>query len=88
MAWQLPIVASRWRGNIDVLTAGAGAICFPVSSNLAGDIATAVEQAIQQRDEWIEWGRINRSIFEQRYRDNLEDQWLVGPILSLLDAKR
>ena len=31
MAWRLPIVASRWRGNFDVLTPQAGAVGFTVS---------------------------------------------------------
>lgn len=85
MAWRLPIVATKWRGNYDVLTPRAGAICFPVSSTLAEDIATALEQAIQQRDKWIEWGRINRSIFEQRYSEDGARNWLAEPILSLLN---
>jgi len=84
MAWRLPIVATRWRGNFDVLTPRAGAICFPVSSSLTQDIANALEQAIQQRSKWVEWGGINRSIFEQLYRENETKEWLVEPILSLI----
>ena len=86
MAWKLPIVASRWRGNSDVLTPGAGAICFPVSSSLERDIATAMEQALQQRTKWEEWGEINRSIFEERYRENEAEEWLVEPLLSLIEG--
>jgi glycosyltransferase involved in cell wall biosynthesis len=84
MAWKLPIVASRWRGNSDVLTPRAGAVCFPVSSPLSGDIATALEQTLQERAKWREWGEINRSIFEQRYRENESDEWLLEPLLSLI----
>jgi glycosyltransferase involved in cell wall biosynthesis len=84
MSWGLPIVASRWRGNIDVLTPQAGAICFPLSSSLANDIATAIEQALQQRKNWVRWGQINRRIFEDRYDETRARDWLVEPILSLI----
>ena len=86
MAWRLPIVASRWRGNSDVLTPGAGAICFSVSSTLERDIEIALEQALQQRTKWEEWGEINRSIFEERYRENEAEEWLVEPLLSLIEG--
>jgi glycosyltransferase involved in cell wall biosynthesis len=84
MAWKLPIVASKWRGNSDVLTPGAGAISFSVSSSLEQDIETALEQALQKRAKWEEWGEINRSIFQERYRENEAEEWLVAPLLSLL----
>ncbi len=83
MEWGLPIVASNWRGNSDVLTPQAGAICFPVSANLASDIATALEQAIARRAEWPDWGKANRHIFEQRYRED-GTPWLVEPVLSMV----
>ena len=51
MAWRLPIVASRWRGNCDVLTDRAGGILFPVSSPLAKAIKAALEEALQQRNQ-------------------------------------
>jgi glycosyltransferase involved in cell wall biosynthesis len=84
MAWRLPIVASRWRGNFDVLTPQAGAIGFAVSPALAGDITKGLEDAIKERRNWEAWGQANRSIFEKSYCDNQTDQWLVRPILSLL----
>jgi glycosyltransferase involved in cell wall biosynthesis len=86
MAWKLPIVASKWRGNFDVLTARAGAICFPVSSSLTDDIAIALRQALQQRSKWTEWGRVNRSIFDERYREDEATEWLVESVLSLIAA--
>jgi glycosyltransferase involved in cell wall biosynthesis len=86
MSWRLPIVASDWRGNRDVLTADAGAICFPVSSSLADDIVAALAQALEQRDQWTEWGQRNRTIFEQRYDENRARDWLVEPLLSLIGA--
>jgi glycosyltransferase involved in cell wall biosynthesis len=84
MAWGLPIVATRWRGNSDVLTPDAGAICYAISSSLANDTANALQQAVNQRKEWMKWGRTNRLIFEQRYSEKTAQNWLVEPILSLL----
>ena len=86
MAWKLPIVASDWRGNADVLTPGAGAICFPVYPSLVRGISSAVSQAIEKRSRWPEWGGTNRSIFQQRYNEKEAQDWLVEPILSLLHA--
>jgi glycosyltransferase involved in cell wall biosynthesis len=84
MSWSLPIVATRWRGNFDVLTPDAGAVGFTVTSALTDDIGKALEEALRQRANWEQLGKTNRSIFEARYRDNQTDQWLVGPILSLV----
>ena len=85
MAWKLPIVASQWRGNPDVL-AGAGAVCFPVLPSLTEGISNGLKEAIRQRSHWQEWGRINRVIFEQNYSENGAQNWLVEPIMSLFDA--
>ncbi|MEP6698427.1 MAG: glycosyltransferase [Verrucomicrobiota bacterium] len=85
MAWKLPIVASRWRGNADVLTSRAGAKYFPVSSALPREIVAALEQALAERAQWQDWGENNRSIFEKLYRANEADQWLLEPLLSLME---
>jgi glycosyltransferase involved in cell wall biosynthesis len=87
MAWGLPIVASQWRGNSDVLTSSAGAICFPLSSSFTTDIVAALAKALDQRSQWSEWGRINRSIFQERYCENEGEEWLVKPIVSLVASK-
>jgi len=84
MAWRLPIVVSQWRGNSDVL-AGAGAVCFPVSPSLVRGIGSGVEEAVRQSSQWEEWGRINRSIFQELYSENEAQDWLVEPVMSLLE---
>lgn len=86
MSWELPIVASDWRGNKDVLTDKAGAICFPVTSDLTADIVTAVKAAFERSERWEEWGRVNRTIFQERYCDTENAEWLVRPMLSLIDS--
>ncbi len=84
MSWQLPIIASDWRGNAEVLTTQAGAVCFPVTSVLSEDIGKALEDAMQQRHQWKEWGMKNRSIFEDRYKEVPGAEWLVKPLLNLM----
>lgn len=85
MMWGLPIVASDWRGNREVLTDEAGAICFKVAPNfLARDLESALKKALSARNEWTSWGKTNRQIFEKRYRDDGHTLWLAEPLLSLL----
>jgi glycosyltransferase involved in cell wall biosynthesis len=84
MAWKLPIVASQWRGNGDVLTSHAGAITFPVSTDLDRGLAVALEQAFENRSGWREWGETNRTIFEERYRENGKESALVSALRGLV----
>jgi glycosyltransferase involved in cell wall biosynthesis len=84
MSWSLPIVASRWRGNFDVLTSDFSGICFSISSNLATDIARALEQALKQRAQWGAWGERNRQIFLDRYVEHASDQEFVNAVIELL----
>ena len=86
MGWKLPIVASNWRGNSSVLTESAGGTCFALSSSLPRDILSALEQALNHRADWPAWGATNRLIFEERYRDDQSEPWLVTPLLSLIKS--
>src|SRR5438876_11093157 len=65
MAWKLPVVASRWRGNSDVLTPNAGAVTFPVFSSLPHNIAMAWLQHLEDRFKWRQWGEFNLSSFQE-----------------------
>lgn len=87
MMWGLPIVASDWRGNREVLTDQAGAICFEVSPDLTCDLKSALTKALLEKDEWAEWRAINREIFEKRYCDDGHTLWLAEPLLSLLSYR-
>lgn len=82
MAWRLPIVASDWRGNCDVLTADAGAVRFSTES-LSANLAEALEEALRQEHEWTAWGETNRRIFRDRYREETDPMWLAVPVLSI-----
>ncbi len=82
MSWKLPIVATKWRGNAEVLTDHCGGIVFPVD-DLSANIRLALDQALQRRVKWKEWGEANRAIFEQRYAERADDNWLVQALLPL-----
>ncbi|MGB8167937.1 MAG: glycosyltransferase family 4 protein [Chthoniobacteraceae bacterium] len=67
MMWGLPIVATDWRGNRDVLGREFEGICHPVGDDFAASIANALVTAIgtlRQKSTWI--GR-NRQLFLDRY---------------------
>jgi glycosyltransferase involved in cell wall biosynthesis len=85
MMWSLPIVATDWRGNREVFTEGdkPGGICFPPGEQLAGDLEQAIEQALQAKDRWIEWGALNRDLYERRYKADAFPRRLSDVILKL-----
>ena len=84
MSWRLPILATNWRGNRDVLTRNPGAIVFDVSGNLAMDLVSGLTEALRQRHQWIAWGKMNRTIFEEFYDDKCDPEWLLRPITALV----
>lgn len=88
MKWGLPIVASDWRGNREVLSQAAGAICFETSPvTLTEDLEIALQNALGRQKEWIGWGRVNRQIFQERYDEKENPFWLADPILTLLEKR-
>ncbi len=64
MMWGLPIVATDWRGNRDVLGDDFEGICHPLGEDLAASIASALDAALRRRTEWM--GK-NRQLFLHRY---------------------
>lgn len=81
MMWRLPIVATRWRGNAEVLTSGFGGILISPAP-LHEHVERAVLEAIDQRKSWRDWGETNRQIFEQMYRETANDRWFSDAVLS------
>ncbi len=81
--WELPIVASDWRGNRDVLTSEAGAIVFPVSAPFVGALANALQDALDQGNCWTAWGEQNRALFERKYKEKAKELWLARAVLAI-----
>jgi glycosyltransferase involved in cell wall biosynthesis len=68
MMWGLPILATDWRGNADVLGDPPGGIIFPALEPLPDRISEALAQFIASRHHWPEWGQQNRARFVERFR--------------------
>lgn len=80
MMWGLPIVATDWRGNRDVLGDRPGGILFPPARPLESPLANALNQACQCREEWPEWSRRNRQRFVAQF--SRTDQNLYEDFIS------
>jgi glycosyltransferase involved in cell wall biosynthesis len=64
MMFGLPILATDWRGNRDVLGDSPGGIVFPADAPLATRVEQAIREAVARRSEWPLWGVKNRQRFE------------------------
>ena len=64
----LPILATDWRGNRDVLGDNHGGILFPIDDPLANEIEQALRAALARRNDWPEWGAKNRHRFESHFQ--------------------
>ena len=82
MQWSLPVLVTDWRANVSVCAEDFGGL---VIGEPEKDLATALEgslrKALERQEEWTEWGRRNREIYEGRYTvkhmlDNLRS--LIG----------
>ena len=69
MMWQLPVVATDWRGNRDVLGGQAGGIVFDPGDDLVPALAAAIQMACEHRHEWSQWGALNRQRFLRHFRN-------------------
>lgn len=66
MMWGLPIVATDWRGNRDVLGTDFEGVCFAPGSDLAVAVGTALSEAIRAMEGGGRTGK-NRTLFLERY---------------------
>ncbi len=74
MMWALPVVATDWRGNTEVLGDNPGGIYVPIEPDLVLNLTAALERAFEQKDNWKEWGTRNRARFLNCY-----DKSMVAP---------
>lgn len=66
MMWGLPIIASNWRGNSDVLGGSSGGRLFhPPHSSEA--LAKAIEDLLKDRSSWVQAGACNREVYLENY---------------------
>lgn len=68
MMWSLPIVATNWRGNSDVLGPRFGGACFDIgSAGLAPSLVATLRHVLAHDELFGAWGKLNREVFDQRY---------------------
>lgn len=82
MMWGLPVVASDWRANREVLGPGENWLYDP--ANAAG-LAHALKKALEQKAEWKSCGRANRRRYETNYRPGAGPT-VVEDLISLFKA--
>lgn len=70
MMWQLPVLATDWRGNREVLGERAGGRCYPVGPDAAASLQAALADALENRRLWARWGEANRRRYEELFRDD------------------
>lgn len=67
MMWGLPIIATDWRGNRDVLGTDFEGICHPLGLEHSESIAGALSSGVRILREKKEWEGRNRQLFLDRY---------------------
>lgn len=75
MMWRLPIVATKWRGNHEVMGDPPGGIVFPVNGPLASSIQNALREAIERHAEWDAWGSANRDRYVREFSEKPGDRF-------------
>jgi len=79
MMWGLPVVASDWRANREVLGPGSNWLFDPAN---AMGLITSLKKALEQKAIWESCGRTNRLRYEHFYRPGAGPT-VVKDILSL-----
>jgi glycosyltransferase involved in cell wall biosynthesis len=84
MMWGLPVVATDWRGNREVLGEPPGGRCYPPGADHAAALAAALGAALDERTRWPAWGVANRRRYEQRFRDDGAGGGVAAALRELL----
>jgi len=87
MMWALPIVATNWRGNRDVLGAEPGGICFDPDPPLDASIEKALLEFLREPDRWSAWGEANRQCYVEFFRTENTDLRYRSLLAALLNAR-
>ena len=86
MMWGLPVVATDWRGNRDVLGGDFEGTCHGPGEDPAASLAAALAVAIETLRRKTTWTGRNRQLFLDRYRFTAETfdypqralRWIAG----------
>ena len=67
MKWSLPVIATDWRGNADVLGRSPGGI-YVSPNDLERSLEDGMRQALSSPHQWKEWGKQNRVRYERLFQ--------------------
>jgi glycosyltransferase involved in cell wall biosynthesis len=85
MMFSLPILATDWRGNKDVLGESPGLILFS-PKDLPARIEETLRIVLARRNEWEGWERQSRLRYEQCFKQNPADRDYIELVRRLLAA--
>lgn len=83
MMWKLPIVASDWRGNRDVLGTSPRNFLFSPAHSLEA-LRDALRDVLSLRDQWPAFAAANREAYEKNFRADPAHNKLVNHLVSLV----
>ncbi|MGC1479939.1 MAG: glycosyltransferase family 4 protein [Chthoniobacterales bacterium] len=86
LMWGLPVLATDWRGNSDILGDPPGGIVFSPEGDLASRIEETLERAMEDRSRWSDWALRNRRRFCEHFRRN-SDTASEYPVHRLLGTE-
>ncbi len=78
----LPVLATDWRANAEVLGFPPGGVLCPTEGILSDNLARGLRTALDYRSSWPNWGERNRARFLERYRMEHYRQHLEAYLLS------
>jgi glycosyltransferase involved in cell wall biosynthesis len=84
MMWGLPIVATDWRANREVMGEGGG-VCFDPYPDLQRALANALMDTLDRRSLWEQWGRRNRDRYVEAFKGN--ERQLVSLLRCLIESR-
>ena len=65
MMWGLPIIASDWRANKEVLGDEIGGVCYEIKDSHTLALEKSLRECLDQQDLWKNWGEKNRDPYEE-----------------------
>jgi len=87
MMWRLPVVASDWRGNSDVLGQSEGGFLYsPPQSPQA--LADKIMELLDQRSRWSEFGEASRRKYQEHYQRQSGTDKLVEHLVELAKTSK
>jgi len=78
MMWGLPLVATDWRANREVMGSPPGGVCFEVGNDLAQSLEAALTSALESKEQWPAWSQSNRQRFESEFTIDALERNLVS----------